>query len=78
MEKKKLCLVIPSLQAGGMERVMSELVHCFAAREEIKVHLVLYGITREIFYPIPDNILISIPRFRFNNRWRLWCTIKTI
>ena len=78
MERKKLCLVIPSLQAGGMERVMSELAHYFAAREEIEVHLVLYGITREIFYPIPDNILISIPRFRFNNRWRLWCTIKTI
>ncbi|OQB57881.1 MAG: GalNAc-alpha-(1-_4)-GalNAc-alpha-(1-_3)-diNAcBac-PP-undecaprenol alpha-1,4-N-acetyl-D-galactosaminyltransferase [Bacteroidetes bacterium ADurb.Bin145] len=78
MGKKKLCLVIPSLQAGGMERVMSELAHYFAAREEIEVHLVLYGITREIFYPIPDSILISIPRFRFNNRWRLWCTIKTI
>ena len=78
MGKKKLCLVIPSLQAGGMERVMSELAHYFAAREEIEVHLVLYGITREIFYPIPDNILISIPRFRFNNKWRLWCTIKTI
>lgn len=78
MEKKKLCLVIPSLQAGGMERVMSELVHCFAAREELKVHLVLYGISREIFYPIPDNILIRIPRFRFNNKWRLWYTVKTM
>ncbi len=57
---------------------MSELVHYFAAREELKVHLVLYGISREIFYPIPDNILISIPRFRFNNKWRLWYTVKTM
>jgi len=78
MERKKLCLVIPSLQAGGMERVMSELATYFAAREELEVHLVLYGISREIFYPIPDNILISIPGFKFHNRWRLWYTIKTI
>jgi len=78
MERKKLCLVIPSLQAGGMERVMSELAHYFAAREEVEVHLVLYGISREIFYPVPDNILVSVPRFRFNNRWRLWYTVKTM
>ena len=52
MEKKKFCLVIPSLQAGGMERVMSELVHYFAAREELKVHLVLYGSQGNI---LPDT-----------------------
>jgi len=78
MEKKKLCLVIPSLQAGGMERVMSELAGYFASREELEVHLILYGISREIFYEIPDNILISIPGFKFHNKWRLWYTIKTI
>ena len=57
---------------------MSELAWYFASREELEVHLILYGISREIFYPIPDNIIITVPRFTFHNRWRFWCTLKTI
>jgi GalNAc-alpha-(1->4)-GalNAc-alpha-(1->3)-diNAcBac-PP-undecaprenol alpha-1,4-N-acetyl-D-galactosaminyltransferase len=78
MIKKKLCLVIPSLQAGGMERVMTELAEYFSARENIETHLILYGITREIFYPIPENIFIHKPSFSFNNKWRHLSTIKTM
>lgn len=71
-------MVIPSLQAGGMERVMSELAGYFASREELEVHLILYGISREIFYQIPENIIITVPGFKFHNKWRLWFTLKTI
>jgi GalNAc-alpha-(1->4)-GalNAc-alpha-(1->3)-diNAcBac-PP-undecaprenol alpha-1,4-N-acetyl-D-galactosaminyltransferase len=78
MGKKKLCLVIPSLQAGGMERVMSELAAYFSGKGEIETHLILYGITREIFYPVSENIIIHKPSFRFNNRWRLFYTLKTL
>jgi GalNAc-alpha-(1->4)-GalNAc-alpha-(1->3)-diNAcBac-PP-undecaprenol alpha-1,4-N-acetyl-D-galactosaminyltransferase len=78
MEKKKLCLVIPSLQAGGMERVMSELIGYFALNKYIEIHLVLYGISREIFYTIPDSIIIHKPSFRFNNKWRFYNTIRTL
>jgi glycosyltransferase involved in cell wall biosynthesis len=78
MNKKKICLVIPSLQAGGMERVMSELAGYFASRSEIESHLILYGITREIFYPVPCNIIIHYPSFVFNNRWRFVYTLKTL
>ncbi len=74
----KLCLVIPSLQAGGMERVMSELAGYFALKKDIKLHLVLYGITREIFYPTPNNLIIHKPSFRFNNRWRMFYTFRTL
>jgi GalNAc-alpha-(1->4)-GalNAc-alpha-(1->3)-diNAcBac-PP-undecaprenol alpha-1,4-N-acetyl-D-galactosaminyltransferase len=73
-----ICLVIPSLQAGGMERVMSELAGYFDARENIETHLILYGITREIFYPVPESIIVHKPSFRFNNRWRLFYTFKTL
>jgi GalNAc-alpha-(1->4)-GalNAc-alpha-(1->3)-diNAcBac-PP-undecaprenol alpha-1,4-N-acetyl-D-galactosaminyltransferase len=73
-----ICLVIPSLQAGGMERVMSELACHFATKKEAEVHLILYGISREIFYSIPDNIIIHKPSFRFNNRYRLFYTLKTL
>jgi len=77
-KEKKLCLVIHSLQAGGMERVMSELAWYFSSRSEIKVHMVLYGKTREIFFPLPENIKIYKPSFRFNNRWRFISTLKTV
>jgi GalNAc-alpha-(1->4)-GalNAc-alpha-(1->3)-diNAcBac-PP-undecaprenol alpha-1,4-N-acetyl-D-galactosaminyltransferase len=73
-----ICLVIPSLQAGGMERVMSELAGYFVTRKYIEPHLVLYGITREIFYTIPDSIIIHKPSFRFNNRLRLFYTLRTL
>ncbi len=76
--KKKICLVIHSLQAGGMERVMSELASNFAAKSDIELYLVLYGKKREIFYSIPDNIIVEKPSFKFNEDIRLLSTIKTV
>lgn len=76
--RRKICLVIPSLQAGGMERVMSELAHFFCAKGKYDVHLVLYGITQELFYPIPENITLHKPIFVFNNSKRTYYTIKTL
>jgi|LSQX01.1.fsa_nt_gb glycosyltransferase involved in cell wall biosynthesis len=74
----KICLIIPSLQAGGMERVMSELASYFATRQNAEVHLVLYGITREIFYQIPPEVYVYKPLFEFNNQLRLIYTFKTL
>lgn len=77
-KKIKICLVIHSLQAGGMERVMSELASYFAAQTNIETHLILYGLNREIFYHIPDNVIVHKPKFIFNNKKRLASTLKTI
>ncbi len=76
-EKKKVVLVIPSLQAGGMERVMAELAGYFAGKDYIDLHLVLYGIKRDIFYPLPPNISIHKPSFNFIPFLRLWSIVKT-
>lgn len=76
--KKKICLVIPSLQAGGMERVMSELATYFAKNDNIEVHLILYGITREVFYKIPASLKVHNPRFEFNDSQRITSTLKTL
>jgi len=78
MDSKQVCLVIPSLQAGGMERVMSELGRHFALKEDIQIHLVLYGITREVFYQIPESLIIHTPSFKFNSRMRLFHTLRTL
>lgn len=77
-DSKKLCLLIPSLHAGGMERVMSELAAYFSLKPELEVHLVMYGIKPELFYPAPSNIFIHKPTFVFNNKFRSWFTIKTL
>jgi len=78
MAKIKIALLIHSLQAGGMERVMSELATDFAQRDYLEVHLVLFGINREIFYPIPKNISIHKPAFIFNGHRRFISTFKTV
>ena len=78
MGKLKIALVIHSLQAGGMERVMSELAENFYRRKDYEVHLVLYGIKREIFYELPNNIIIHKPDFIFNNKRRFFSTLRTV
>jgi glycosyltransferase involved in cell wall biosynthesis len=70
VKNKKLCLVIPSLQAGGMERVMSELARFFCNKNEVEVHLVLYGNSPELFYNVPENLIINKPKSEFNDRFR--------
>ena len=77
-DSRIVCLVIPSLQAGGMERVMSELADYFAKKNDIDIHLIIYGIYREIFYPLDNRIIVHKPLFKFNNSWRFFYTLKTL
>ena len=74
----KVAIVIPSLHAGGMERVMSELLNEFSKDKTLEIHLILYGITREIFYSVPENVTIHKPSFEFKNKYRLFYTLKTL
>ncbi|MEA3460803.1 MAG: glycosyltransferase [Bacteroidota bacterium] len=78
MEKTKICLVIPSLQAGGMERVMSELLWHFSHKEKLEVNLILYGKTREVFFKIPESVVLHKPVFRFRDKYRFFHTLKTL
>ncbi len=77
-ESQKICLVIHSLSPGGMERVMSQLAAYLVQQDKVEVHLVLYGITREVFYPLPESVVIHRPGFVFSNKKRTWHTIKTL
>lgn len=74
----KICFIIPSLQAGGMERVMAELANYFVKKNEIELHLVLYGIKRDVFYSISKDIHIHKPSFAFNDSIRFVSTIHTL
>jgi len=74
----KILFLIPSLQIGGMERVMSQLLIEFSKKNNIEIHLMLYGKTREIVYDIPESIIIHKPPFKFNNSIRFLHTLKTL
>ena len=74
--QKKIALVIPSLNVGGMERVMSELASYFSKFNQVEVHLVMYGKAPELFYTIPKSIIIHKPNIKFNNQLRIISTIR--
>lgn len=76
--KVRICCIIPSLQAGGMERVMSELINGFIRNHNAEVHVILYGNGREVFYKIEPNAVIHKPEFDFDNGHRFISTIKTL
>jgi GalNAc-alpha-(1->4)-GalNAc-alpha-(1->3)-diNAcBac-PP-undecaprenol alpha-1,4-N-acetyl-D-galactosaminyltransferase len=78
MKKKKIAFLIPSLQPGGMERVMSELIDFFNSKPNLEIHLILFGLSREVFYEIPSTVIIHKPNFKFDNKKRFYNTIKTI
>ena len=48
-----------------MERVMSELSVFFCSRNNINVHLILYGKKPEIFYRLPDTLEVHQPATPF-------------
>ena len=74
----KIALLIPSLQSGGMERVMSELAQYFIAKDNVEIHLVLYGKNRDIFFSVPKDVIVYKPDFLFNKYLRLLSTLKTL
>lgn len=57
---------------------MSELINFFNSKPNLEIHLVLFGLSREIFYEIPSSVIIHKPNFKFNTKKRFWYTIKTI
>jgi GalNAc-alpha-(1->4)-GalNAc-alpha-(1->3)-diNAcBac-PP-undecaprenol alpha-1,4-N-acetyl-D-galactosaminyltransferase len=61
-----------------MERVMAELASYFSGRGDLQVHLLLYGITREIFYHVSGDIELHLPPFRFNNKFRIFSALRTM
>ena len=76
--ERKLCLAIPSLQVGGMERVMSVLANFFCHKRDLQVHLVLYGKKPELFYMVPTILVVHKPDNQFNDRMRLLSSIERL
>lgn len=73
----KAAIVIPSLHAGGMERVMSELANYFSDKDDIVVHLIVLGKSNK-FYDTSNKVIIHEPNFFFNNSYRIFYILKTM
>lgn len=69
-ETKKICLISPSLQLGGLERAMSNLAIYFHEQGYIVTYILHYKFER--FYHLPSEIEIIEPTF-FKNK-----TIKPV
>ncbi|MBB3185984.1 glycosyltransferase [Microbacter margulisiae] len=66
--KKTICCVIPSLHAGGMERVMSELVNYLSGKDYLKCYLINLS-NKENFYKLNKNVKEIRPEFYNNNKF---------
>lgn len=60
MSKKKICLVLPTLTGGGMERVISELANYFSSLGH-EIHIICL-VNHIPFYKINDNISLYQPK----------------
>lgn len=75
---KRIIIAIHALKVGGMERVASELANSFAAKTDLELHIILYGIERDIFYDLNKKVIVHKPGFAFNNKHRTISTLKTL
>lgn len=57
---------------------MSELINGFSSYYDSEVHLVVYGNSQEIFFPLDARVAIHRPSFSFNNKIRFLSTLKTL
>lgn len=67
-KNKKIVFVIPTLLAGGMERVMSGLVNYLSTKEYLKCYLILLC-NKENFYKLNKNVIEVKPKFSNNNKF---------
>ena len=78
MQNRKLVLLTPALGPGGLQRVISVLANYFAEIGNVEVHIVLYGISKQQFYPLNEKVQVHKPDFDFNNNKRVFYTLKTL
>lgn len=72
---KKICLVVPSLGAGGLERVMSELASYFCTKDNVEVFLVILT-KQERFYTVCEKVTVIEPDFNHQDYSRIVFTFK--
>jgi len=75
---KKLVLLSPSLDPGGLQRAISVLANYFAEHAEVEVYIICHGILKQQFYPLNEKVHVHAPDFNFNHHKRFYYTLKTM
>lgn len=66
MKKELIVFITPSLGAGGIERIVSNLANYLIGNTDYKVKIICFG-SKEIFYPINKNIeVLTLPSSSFS------------
>lgn len=55
---KKLLIVMPSMEGGGAERVVSHLCHLWESESDLEVHLALIYPQHEMVYSLPEYVKV--------------------
>jgi GalNAc-alpha-(1->4)-GalNAc-alpha-(1->3)-diNAcBac-PP-undecaprenol alpha-1,4-N-acetyl-D-galactosaminyltransferase len=76
--KKRICMVIPSFDAGGVERAVAELAGYMSMIDGLEIHLLLYGIMPKVLHPLSGNVKVHQPGFIFDPNYGIHNTIKTM
>jgi GalNAc-alpha-(1->4)-GalNAc-alpha-(1->3)-diNAcBac-PP-undecaprenol alpha-1,4-N-acetyl-D-galactosaminyltransferase len=76
-DKKIICLIVPSLLSGGMERVISEIANDFSTRKDLEVHLII--LTKQpLFYSLKENVIVHEPQFKTKGVNKVFTTIRVL
>jgi len=67
---KTIGLIVPSLKAGGMERVMSEVANYLSNDPNLEIHLILFS-KRKNFFSISSDIIIHRPDYDSTQRIKM-------
>jgi glycosyltransferase involved in cell wall biosynthesis len=76
VKKVNIVLVIPSLEVGGMERVISELANYFSLKENHQVYIVKL-IKGENAFSLNEKIKVYEPEFHYKKFLKFVALIKT-
>ncbi len=70
-------MILPSLNVGGMERVMIELARYFVSHSKFEVHLIVMT-SYDFFYNPLSSVKVYKPDFSFKNGSRIINQLKTL
>jgi glycosyltransferase involved in cell wall biosynthesis len=68
--KRKICLIAPSLQMGGIERAMSTLANYFVTKGHEVYFVTLLSL--DPFFTLDERVRLYVPPYSFNRHLRGW------
>jgi GalNAc-alpha-(1->4)-GalNAc-alpha-(1->3)-diNAcBac-PP-undecaprenol alpha-1,4-N-acetyl-D-galactosaminyltransferase len=78
MKNNTICLALPSLNLGGMERVMIEIAHYIVKNTDYEVVIVKLTRSDTEFYKVPEGVKVIQPDFLFNSKYRIFHSLKLL